>query len=131
MIDVGKCTEEEIDSVIVEEEEKLEVILKESKQEFVNCVPTEAVSGSVSFYDKLHWTVKSQVDNIKKTVKDASVDDSKIIEKINVDVVKTEFKKTTEIELVKAKVDIKKEEKKHAEIVVTKEELSGNLIFFY
>ena len=116
MIEVGKDTEE-IDAVIKEEEAKLEVVLKESKQECVDSEVTGDVSGSISFYDRLGWSVKAQVDDIKKTIKESSEDETKVVEKIDVEVVKTQLEKTTCVELSKAKIEIKKEEAKKETIV--------------
>lgn len=108
MIEVGNCVED-IEAVIVEEEAKLQVVLKESKEEYVSTVSTGAVSGSLSFYDKLQWTIKSQVKDIKKTIKESSEDDSKVVQKIDVEAAKVEFKKTTAVELSKAKSEVYKE----------------------
>jgi hypothetical protein len=121
MIEVGKDTKE-IDAVIKEEEAKLEVVLKESKQECEDSEVTGSVSGSISFYDRLNWSVKSQVDDIKKTIKESSEDETKVVEKIDVEAVKTQLEKTTCVELSKAKIEIKKEEEKETIVSKTEDE---------
>lgn len=141
MIEVGDCTED-IEAVIVEEEAKLQVVLKESKEEVTESISTGVVIGSIAFYEKLQWSINSQVGDIKKTIKESTQDNSKVVQKIDIEAAKVEFKKTTEVELVNAKVEIFEEEKKQTivsevedkdqtEIIVSKDKITCKFEFFF
>ncbi|KAG2195187.1 hypothetical protein INT47_006469 [Mucor saturninus] len=108
MLEVGDCAED-VNAVIVEEEAKLQVVLEKSKTELpVSGSKDTKPIDSIAFYDKLQVSIGSQVDEIKKTVKETYVPGSEVI-KIDVHTVKEDFKKAVEVEIVEAKTVVYKD----------------------
>ncbi|KAI7895176.1 uncharacterized protein EV154DRAFT_36135 [Mucor mucedo] len=108
MLEVGDCAED-VNAVIVEEEAKLQVVLEKSKTELpVSGSKDTKPIDSIAFYDKLQVSIGSQVDEIKKTVKETYVPGSEVT-KIDVHTVKEDFKKAVEVEIVEAKTVVYKD----------------------
>lgn len=129
MIEVGDCTED-IETAIKDEEAKLQVVIEESKEEYVKT--PDVISGSVSFYDKLQWSIKTQVNDIKKAITESSTDDSKVVQKIDIDAAKVQFNKTTSVELSKVKTEIYKETgttESEVSVIITKPVTKTQVIY--
>ncbi|KAI7895178.1 uncharacterized protein EV154DRAFT_436999, partial [Mucor mucedo] len=110
MIEVGE-TPEAVDAVIVEEKAKLQVVLDKSKKELPVSETkdtTTETTDSIAFYDKLQVSIETQVEEVKKTVKDSYAPESEVT-KIDVHTVKEDFKKAVEVELVEAKTVVYKD----------------------
>lgn len=106
MIEIGDCVED-VNATIVEEETKLQVILDKSKKE----LSTGTVSSSAElavFYDKLQWSIESQIKSIKYSVDEAYAQDSKVSHKIDLHAAKIDFKKLVSVHLTEAKSEVYK-----------------------
>lgn len=106
MIEIGDCVED-VNAVIVKEEAKLNLVLEKSK----NNLSTESGSvcaDSTSFYDKLHWSIASQIKNVKSAVEEAYVGESEVSHKIDINATKAEFNKVVSVQLEQAKTEVYK-----------------------
>lgn len=106
MIEVGDCVED-VNAVIAKEEAKLDLVFEKSKNTL--SIENETIrTGSTSFYDKLRWSITSQIKNVKNAVQEAYVSESEISHKIDIGATKAEFKKIVSVELEQAKTEVYK-----------------------
>lgn len=96
MIEIGDCVED-VDAVIASEESNLQAILEKSKAQ-----TTTSVEEIDVYYGKLNESIKSQISNIKTTVKEAYTEGD-ASQKISLHLAKEEFKKAvvTQVEETK------------------------------
>ncbi|ORE12411.1 hypothetical protein BCV71DRAFT_240151, partial [Rhizopus microsporus] len=116
MIEIGDCVED-VDAVIASEESNLQAILEKSKAQ-----ATTSVEEIDVYYGKLNESIKSQISNIKATVKEAYAEGD-ASQKISLHLAKEEFKKAvvTQVEETKQVVY----EKVKPETVVTQKIEAG------
>ncbi|PHZ10832.1 uncharacterized protein RHIMIDRAFT_238973, partial [Rhizopus microsporus ATCC 52813] len=96
MIEIGDCVED-VDTVIASEESNLQAILEKSKAQ-----TTTGIEEIDVYYSKLNESIKSQISNIKTTVKEAYTEGD-ASQKISLHLAKEEFKKAvvTQVEETK------------------------------
>lgn len=129
MLEVGECAED-VETVIVQEKAKLQVIIEESQHELSSSSSIVVSSNSrewSSFYNKLQGSIESQVSSIKSSVDECYAEGGDVkTHHIDIHAVKEDFKKTISNELSVAKVEVYEVSKSNATKVEVGQVVGGS-----